>query len=61
MFGHVAEIAVCAITFSEVGGVGVSDFGDNFRELRPADAQDAFIAVWKRQSSQENGGADSVF
>ena len=61
MLGHVAEVAMCAITFPEVGGVGTGDFGDHFRELRPAYAQDAFIEMRKRAATQENRRADGIF
>src|ERR1700680_1742763 len=61
MFGHVAKVAMCTIILPEFRRVRVSDFSDNFCELRAADAQDAFIAMRKRPASQEDRSAGGVF
>src|ERR1700730_18164641 len=61
MFGDVANVTMGAITPPQFGGVGLSDFGNNFRELRAADAQDTFIAMRERPACDENRGAGSIF
>jgi hypothetical protein len=61
MFGHNAEVTVCAITFSEIGRVGASNFSYYFCELRAAYAEDPFIATWKGAARQENRCAGGIF
>ena len=61
MFGHVAEVAVRAIAFADIGSIGAGNLGHDFCQLGSAYAQHALIAVWKRAASQENRRACGIF